>query len=404
MAWKECSMVSQREELVELAMQPEANVSRLCRSFGISRKTGYKWIGRRRRQEPMSDLSRRPRRSPRRSAAAVEAAALAVRAEHPAWRGRKIRHVLVLMGHVLMGGQEKRPHVPAASTITAILRRHGKIDPAESLKHAPCRRFEHAAPNDLWQMDFKGHFALADGTRCHPLTVLDDHSRFNLALRACRDERGTTVQRELMALFQRYGLPRRMLMDNGSPWGCDAEHTYTPLTVWLLRLDIAVSHGRPLHPQTQGKEERFHRTLKVELLRDRVFDDRPHCQQGFDRFRDVYNLKRPHEALGMKPPVTRYRPSERAMPPHPPPIEYPAGDQVRKVQDGGWISYRGREHHLPQAFVGHPVGLRATEIDGVLDAYFCHHRIGRVDCRSDPPDTPAVATFPTACPADELQE
>jgi transposase InsO family protein len=382
MAWMECSVISQREEFVRMAMHDRANISQLCKRFCISRKTGYKWIERHRRHRAMSDQSRRPLRSPRRSVAAVEAAALAVRDEHPAWGGRKIRHVLIRENQ-----QDRFPPqvVPAASTITQILRRHGRVDAAESLKHAPCQRFEHAAANDLWQMDFKGHFALADGSRCHPLTVLDDHSRFNLALRACGDERGDTVRRELTMLFERYGLPRRMLVDNGSPWGCDGEHRSTPLTVWLLRLDVAVSHGRPCHPQTQGKEERFHRTLKLELLRDHVFDHRAHCQAGFDGWRDVYNLIRPHEACAMQPPVTRYQPAARSMPRELPAIEYPRGDEVRKVQDGGWISYKGRAYHLPQAFAGQPVALRATQTDGVMEAYFCHHRIGAIDLRRADP-------------------
>ena len=156
------------------------------------------------------------------------AAVLAVRAAHPAWGGRKIRARLLALGWV---------QVPAASTITAILHRQGLINPEDSAKHKAWQRFEAAAPNDLWQMDFKGHFAAAAG-RCHPLTVLDDHSRYALGLEACADERRLAVQSRLTAIFRRYGLPRKMLMDNGPPWGAEGQADYTGLTVWLLRLGI----------------------------------------------------------------------------------------------------------------------------------------------------------------------
>src|SRR5262249_28011286 len=160
-------------------------------------------------------------------------------------------------------------------------------------RHRPYQRFEHDAPNCLWQMDFKGHFA-TQTARCHPLTVLDDHSRFAVGLQACPDQRTETVKDRLTHIFRRYGLPQRMTRDNGSPWGSDADHRFTPLTVWLMRLDIRVSHSRPYHPQTQGKDERFHKTLGLELLRDRFFRDLAQAQRCFDDWRYVYNLQRPH--------------------------------------------------------------------------------------------------------------
>jgi transposase InsO family protein len=196
-------------------------VSELCRRFGISRKTGYKWLGRSASEGPagLGERSRRPGRSPARTEATLEARVVELRSAHPAWGGRKLHRRLLDLGH---------EQVPAASTITAILRRHGRLEAAESAKHTAFTRFEHAAPNDLWQMDFKGHVALAQG-RCHPLTVLDDPSRYALALAARGNERTETVQGHLSALFGHYGLPWRMLMDNGSPWGDDGTHPYTPL-------------------------------------------------------------------------------------------------------------------------------------------------------------------------------
>jgi len=365
--------MSLRAELVRLMQQEGANVSELARRFGVSRTTAYKWLGRfgQGGAQTLADRSRRPVRSPRRSSANIAERVATLRREHPAWGGRKLRARLLALGE---------PLVPASSTITGILRREGLLDPDASIKHTAFMRFEHAAANDLWQMDFKGHFAMEQG-RCHPLTVLDDHSRYSLGLQACGNERTETVQERLTAMFRRYGLPWRMLMDNGSPWGDDGTHPYTPLTLWLLRMDIAISHGRPYHPQTQGKDERFHRTLKAEVLRQ-ALRDLAHCQERFDSWREVYNCERPHEALGMAVPASRYRASQRPFPELLPPIEYGPGIQVRKVGDHGKIRYEGKPYRLPKAFKGYPVGLRATDIDGVVDVLFGHHLVLHLDLRS----------------------
>jgi transposase InsO family protein len=296
-----------------------------------------------------------------------------LRDEHPAWGGRKLRAVLL----------RRNGSAPSASTITEILRRHGRLDAAEGAKHRAFVRFERAAPNELWQMDFKGHFAVDDGRRCHPLTVLDDHSRFNVGLRACGDQRGETVRGELTEMFRRYGLPRQMLMDNGSPWGCEAEHGETPLTVWLLRLGVRVTHGRAYHPQTQGKEERFHRTLKIELLKRGDFRDLAACQLRFDPWRDVYNFERPHEALDLAVPASCYRASERSFPERLPPVEYATGVSVRKVQAEGWFSFRGRSFRIAKAFRGERLGLRPTTIDDRWDVLFGTVVLGVVDLTSD---------------------
>ena len=374
MPWKECSSVSEREEFVNLVALESSNVSVLCGRFGISRKTGYKWLERYESagRAALFDRSRRPHRSPEKTCEAMETAVLSVRTQHPAWGGRKIRRVLLNAGH-----QE----VPSASTITAILHRHGLIAETESGKRHAWIRFEHAHPNDLWQMDFKGHFAM-DHDRCHPLTVLDDHSRYCVGLEACDNERTGTVRERLTAVFRRYGLPHRMLMDNGSPWGNDRDHPWTPLTAWLLRLGVGVSHGRPYHPQTQGKDERFHRTLKAEVLSGRTFENLPACQNAFNDWRETYNVRRPHEALNLDTPITRYAVSPRSFPEALPPIEYGPGDTVRRVQDGGQITLKNREYRVGNAFRGYPVALRPTLCNGVLDVYFCTERVGWIDERT----------------------
>jgi transposase InsO family protein len=374
MPLRELSVLDQREAFVKLATMSGSNRSALCRDFGISRKTGYKWLDRQglAGAGSLADRSRRPHRSPWRTDAATEAAVLRIRAaSNNAWGARKIAWVLASQGwHT----------VPALSTITGILRRHGKLDrPAQ---HPGAHvRFERAEPNELWQMDFKGHFPLAVG-RCHPLTVLDDHSRYSLGIEACGNEQDGTVRDGLTTLFRRYGLPFAMLMDNGSPWGDRDGQPFTAFTVWLLRHGIGVSHGRAYHPQTQGKEERFHRSLKAEVLDRNSFADLVACQRAFDRWRQVYNHERPHEALGLQPPALRYRPSPRAFCESLPPIEYGPGDIVRKVDGDGWISFRNRSVRIGKAFRRQPVALRASSDDGVFDIRYCVQRIGRLDLRA----------------------
>lgn len=336
MPWKVDDVRTQRLELVKLLESKEVSVAELARRFTVSRKTVYKWVARARQSEELGDRSRRPRGSPHQTSAEIEERVLALRDAHPAWGGRKLRAVLLREGR----------SSPSASTITEILRRHGKLDGARSGQPRDFQRFERESPNDLWQMDFKGHFALKEGGRCHPLTVLDDHSRFSVGLVACDNERGDTVRNELVAMFRRFGLPNQMLMDNGTPWGNDRENPWTPLTVWLLKLGIRVSHGRPYHPQTQGKEERFHRTLRAEVLMGREFGNLADCQASFDPWRQIYNYERPHEALGLGVPGERYRPSARSYCEKF--VEWSAGadDQVRKVQ-------MRRTHQLPRSDVAH---------------------------------------------------
>jgi len=373
MPWEEVTRVSLREEFVQLAMQTDVNKRELCRRFGISPKTGYKWLRRYQLEgvQGLADRSRRPHRSPSRTAEAIAHEVIRLRAESfNCWSGRKLARQLA--NH---GGPRLAP-----STINSLLRRAGLIDPALSTAATPWQRFERDVPNELWQMDFKGHFALVDGQRCHPLTVLDDHSRFSVVLSACANERAETVQILVTAAFRRCGLPGAMLMDNGAPWGACHEHSWTAFSLWLVRLGIKVSHGRAHHPQTQGKDERFHRTLKFELLRHFNFTSLAHCQREFDRFRDRYNLERPHDALALDTPASRYRPSPIPFPETLPPIEYPAELEVRKVQSGGRLSYHGREFRVSHALRGLPVALRPVpEADSQREVLFCHQVITRID-------------------------
>jgi transposase InsO family protein len=361
--WQERSIMEQRQEFVVLASAEGANVSALRRRFGISRETGHKWIVRYRTggKEAMEDLSRRPRASPERTGASMEQSIPELRDKHPAWGGRKLRARLVAFG---------KQAVTAASTITQILRRQGRLDEEHSGPHTAFKRFERSGPNQLWQMDFKGHVAMRSGARCHPLTILDDHSRFSIDLRACGNEQSLTVRRELTEVFRRYGLPEMFLCDNGPPWGAFVGVIgHTRLTIWLLRLGINVCHGRPWHPQAQGKQERFHRTLKAEVLQRRELRGLKHAQHEFDAWRDVCNLERPNEAIGMVVPSARYQPSERAYPEKLPELEFSPDDQVRRVGRNGQLCYRGQRWCMGGAFVGEPLGAR-TNADGKIEVRY----------------------------------
>ena len=371
MPWKEVSIMSQRLEFVTLATAENANLRHLCRCFGISPNTAYKWLDRFRAAgtDGLADHSRRPHKSPVRTAKEMEKAIIELRGKHPAWGGRKLERRLLDLGHT---------GVPSPSTITAVLKRHQLIDPKESAKHKAFRRFERAAPNELWQMDFKGEFKLPKG-RCYPLTILDDHSRFAIALEACARCNKIITQAAMIKIFRRYGLPQWITCDNGSPWGSGGRSYYTALGVWLLRLGVGISHSRPHHPQTQGKDERFHRSLEDEVLRYQHGTTVTDWQLHFDRWRVVYNTERPHEALSMDVPASRYQPSHRRYPEQLPAIEYGSSDIIRKVRSYGHIKYAGREYHVGKAFSGLHVALRPTMTDGLLDVFFCQHKIGSLD-------------------------
>lgn len=297
---------------------------------------------------------------------------LSLRAAHPAWGGRKIARRLADLGHA---------PVPAPSTVTAILRRHavelGRFGGGESA----FIRFERARPNELWQMDFKGHVAMRAG-RLHPLTVLDDHSRFAVVLAACADQQTETVRTQLVAAFRRYGLPETLITDNGSPWGDGPGNPFTPLGVWLMEQDIKISHSRPYHPQTMGKDERFHRSLKAEALAGPPFADLAAAGRALERWRSVYNTQRPHEALALAVPASRYQPSPRAYVETVAPFQYASDDIVRRVQQGGHVSLLGRGLKVPKAFRGKAIAFRPTDQDGVFQAVFRTHFIATINIRA----------------------
>jgi transposase InsO family protein len=365
--------MSLRAEFVALAGRPDQPIAPLCRRFGISRTTGYKWLRREAAEEPLVDRSRRPHGSPRQTPDEVEARVVALRQTYPHWGGRKLAKVLEREGF----------DAPAPSTITHVLRRHGLLWRPTQPVITPWHRFEHTAPNDMWQMDFKGSVRVGAG-RCDPLTVLDDHSRFNLVLANNADMKGDTVRRLLTAAFRRYGLPLRMNMDNGTPWGVGngpARHLST-LSVWLVELGIHLSFSRPFHPQTNGKDERFHRSLDVEVLRGRAFLNLRELGLALDHWREIYNHVRPHEGIGMATPIQRYQVSPRAFPERIAAFEYGPDDLQLPVDQRGRIKLLGHWMTVSSALKTQTIAARPQDgKDGVYDLYFRHHWLDSVNLR-----------------------
>jgi transposase InsO family protein len=372
MPWREVSVVDQRREFVRLAMQEGANRRELCRRFGIHPDTGYKWLGRWQSGQDVADRSRRPHSSPQRTADAIEQRVLAVRDTHPAWGARKIVRCL----------QREGQSSPVVSTVHEILCRSGRIKPAVGGAVAS-QRFEMPAPNLLWQMDFKGWIRLGNDAQCHPLTVVDDHSRYDLCLQACADQRGDTVRERLEGTFRHYGLPEAFFVDNGTPWGDPSGERWTRFEVWLLKLGIGVIHSRPYHPQSRGKNERFHRTLNAEVFALRRFRDLAETQRAFDAWREVYNFERPHEALDQQVPASRYRPSKRPMPERLPEPEYDGHEIVRIVPaTKAYVSFKGTSWKVPQAFRGERLAIRPTSEDGKYGVFFAAHQVATIDLTS----------------------
>lgn len=373
MPWTPQDTMQLRLDFVSLALKRAIPFSELCRRFGISRQTGYKMLKRYESggAQALADHSRRPLNSPRISAPELEQHVLQLRDAHPAWGARKLSRRLLDMGLATL----------APSTVNSILHRHGRISEKASANATAWQRFERDEPGALWQMDFKGDFPLLDQTRCYPLTVLDDHSRYNLVLHACSATDGNTVRAHLQRAFEHFGLPAQINTDNGAPWGSPGQPgQVSELAIWLIRLGIRVTYSRPYHPQTNGKEERFHRSLKAEVLNARSFSNQAQVQAELDCWREIYNHQRPHQGIGMATPMTRYRNSPRAMPSTLAPIEYGPDDEVLRVGWNGKVSFRGRPLRVSSALHRLDVAVRANpETTDAYDLYFLHHRLMTFD-------------------------
>ena len=296
----ERDVIEQRAGLA-VAIEAGSSVSAAARDVGVSRKTASKWWNRHLSGDVLGDRSRaRLTQVGWETPDAMVGLVLAVRGRFPTWGGRKIRALLIREAHV---------GAPAASTITEILRRHGRIV-APVRPQRDYQRFEAAAPNVLWQMDFKGQFSITAGGYRYPFTVIDDHSRYLVGLDALPNSQRQIVKAQLTATFRRVGMPETIICDYGPPWGYGPAGPFTRLVAWPISLDVKVVHGRPYHPQTRGKDERVHRTLGEDVLtRDEPWDTISQVQAALDEWRPIYNGYRPHQGIGMAVPADRYQPS-----------------------------------------------------------------------------------------------
>jgi len=359
MPWRETDLRTERIRFIVEAEQVGRNMAALCRKFGVSRKTGYKWLNRFHEAGNLGgldDLSRRPHQSPNRTSEAIEERVEALRLSR-GWGGKKLRVMLAREGIQL-----------AASTIDRIIQRRGLTRVVERRK-AATQRFERAHANELWQMDFKGEYPLREKGYCYPLSVLDDHSRYNVGLFALGSKRIPGVQRSLIDCFVRCGLPEAMLMDRGTPWWSTTNgYGLTKLSVFLIKQGIDLIYGAPYHPQTQGKVERFHRTLGETLS----YLGKPDTLRAFSSalasISQTYNEERPHESLGMQVPAQRYTPSPRAFQPSPKPWIYPTGAQVYRLNSAGCITYGDRRYFVCEALANEEVWCQAFA-DRVLVTY-----------------------------------
>jgi transposase InsO family protein len=374
MPWEETNKMTQRIKFLELYNSNQFTVAALARDFKISRKTAYKWIQRCKENgtEEFLNKSTRPSHIPIQISDDIKNLILETREQFPVWGARKLKKYLENQGN---------ENLPCESTFNRTLKKNGYISAEETLKRKAFIRFEHENPNDLWQMDFKGYFRI-NGVKCCPLTILDDHSRFSLCLKACHNQTENTVRNHLISVFREYGLPNRMTMDNGSPWGSSGR-SYTRLSVWLMRLGVLVSYSRPYHPQTQGKDERFHRSLKDEVLKRYLFESHDAAQKQFDVWRPIYNYERPHEGISLEVPAKRYKRSVREYPEKLNEIEYEVGEIVRKVHSRGYISFQGHDYYLGEVFQGNYIALRESDRKNHMEAYFNRQKIKIFDLEND---------------------
>ena len=353
MPWLETSPMTERQRFVEDAHRGLFSMTDLCARYGVSRKTGYKWLDRYEAhgRAGLVERSHAPHHCPHMIADEVARAICEARRAHPSWGPRKLL--------AWLGPRHPRLPLPAPSTAGDLLARQGLVK-----KRVRRRRHLHPGvvppvtpqPNDLWTADFKGHFRTADGLYCYPLTVADLHSRLLLGCDALASTKGQGARPCFERLFREYGLPGAIRTDNGVPFASCGLPGLSQLNVWWMRLGIQHQHILPASPHQNGAHERMHRTLKREATRPAA-PNRRRQQLVFDRFRTLYNEHRPHEALGDRPPASVYHPSPRAFPERLAPIEYPGHFQVRFVCNAGTFRFKDRLLFIANALKQHSIGL-----------------------------------------------
>ena len=375
MAWREAGVLDERLRFVAAFLERAETMVELCEAFGISRKTGYKWLARHRASGPegLMDRSRAPLNHGRATPEAIVAAILAEKEAHPLWGPKKLIARL----------KRRSPEAvwPAVSTAGEILKRHGLVGRRRrrwrALGNGPWPAPE--AANDLWTMDYKGWFRTGNGRRCEPLTVMDAKSRYLLALKAVASTAGEEAWPVFEGLFEAYGLPDRLRSDNGPPFASAGITGLTPLSVRFIKLGIALERIDPGKPQQNGRHERFHLTLLP--LVTAPAGDLQAQQTAFEAFRRIYNEERPHEALDQAVPAEHYHQSKRGMPDRLPEPDYPPEAAVRKVRSNGEIKWNGELVYLAESLAGEAVALEETE-SGEWAVRFHAHPLGVIDKRT----------------------
>ena len=378
MPFQESSVMDKRADLAQEMIRGARPVTELCAKYGVSRPTAYLWKKRFLEQgrAGMAGRSRRPLDSPDRTPQHIEDAICKLRAEYDVWGNVKIHRILLNQG--LEG-------LPSCRTVGRILHRRGCTKPPAP-EHDQVVSFARERPNELWQLDFKGAIALRprpQPQRAIPLTIIDDCSRFNIALRIVPNHRFRSTWEVLWEAMDVYGMPECILTDNESVFR-GHQHGITAFRAHLWRLGIEHINGRPHHPQTQGKVERLHGTMEREVIRGRMYNSGPEAQTCLDDFRDRYNHIRPHEALDLKVPAEVYRPSERRRPPAVPPVEYTSDAELRRVSPKGCITVRNCKIRIGEGICGEYVCLH--EQDKVLEIEYANHIVRSIawdDLRSD---------------------
>ena len=373
MPWRNASPMDQRTQFIADYLRDSLAITELCEHYGISRKTGYKWIERYLRQGPagLEERSRRPRRAPNQTAEEIVTAILDARRRHPAWGGKKLLALL----------HKRRPRwlLPGRSTACDILSRHGMVPTRRQRRrvgHPGKPTSQILAPNDVWSADYKGQFRTGDGRYCYPLTVTDGFSRYLLGCQALSSTAVAAAKPVFTRLFHEYGLPTRIRTDNGVPFATTTLARLSKLSAWWVRLGVLPEFIEPGRPDQNGRHERMHRTLKAATTRPAA-GSLAAQQRRFNDFRDEFNQERPHEALDQQTPASCYAPSAREMPATLPPLEYPDRFEVRYVSANGGIRWNRRWVNVSTVGIGEYVGLEEID-DGIWNVYFGPLKLGRL--------------------------
>ena len=366
MPWKDKTVEELRKEFAEAAKECQ-NFSELCREYGVTRATGYKWLKRYEENEPLHDRSRRPHTTANKTPEAIEMKIVGLRTEHPGWGAKKIKRVL----------ENKGEEMPCVKTVNNILNRYNCISIEESLKRKAYVRFEKERCNEMWQTDFKGEFKMQNGKYCYPLDIFDDHSRFVIRIKPS-ESTANLVLPVFREAFYEYGMPDSVLSDNGAQFA-GFRQGYTQFEKWLMDHDVIPIHGRIKHPQTQGKIERFHRAMNQELLNHYTPRDIADAERVLTDWRNCYNNERPHEALDMKCPSDIYIPSKRIYCDRVSKYEYGGQYHVVKVNSWGYVRFDRWQIYLSETMIGEYIEFRPNSNGDTFIACYRNFVIGEFD-------------------------